>query len=132
MTIELLKLKIHQICTFLLIETPSTRLTDIFGKKKDKLRPRFTPDAHGLRGGLSWRVVIEDHGGAASASSTSSGGGGVRRTSAPAVMATSSSAAGVFPLAASRLPPPPQHSEHDAFLAISPDSVLVVQASVMH
>ena len=69
-------------------------VADIFGKKKDKLRPRFTPDAHGLRGALSWRVVIEDHGAAAASSGGSSGGGGTRRTSAPAVMGNSPSSSG--------------------------------------
>ena len=54
--------------------------SDIFGKKKDKLRPRFTPDAHGLRGGLSWRVVIEDHGGAAQAAASSNSSGNDTRS----------------------------------------------------
>lgn len=35
--------------------------TDLFTtKKKDKGRPRFSPDTSGLRGALSWRVVAED------------------------------------------------------------------------
>ena len=29
-------------------------------KKKDKTKPRFTPDCAGLKGALSWRVVAED------------------------------------------------------------------------
>ena len=33
---------------------------NLFGKKKDKTRPRFTPDMSSLRGALSWRVVVEN------------------------------------------------------------------------
>jgi len=34
---------------------------DLFStKKKDKGRPRFSPDTSGLRGAVSWRVVAED------------------------------------------------------------------------
>ena len=36
-------------------------IADLFAtKRKDKLRPRFSPDTAGLRGALSWRVVAED------------------------------------------------------------------------
>ena len=76
----------------------------LFGKKKDKSRPRFTPESAGLRGALSWRVVVEDHGSPASSISpptsnlTSTGGQSKK-----------------FP------------SEVDAFLAISPDTVIVTQ-----
>ncbi len=66
---------------------------DLFGKKKDKLRPRFSPDTAGLRGALSWRVVVEDCGGDA-ASGT--------------------------------------NKELESFLAVSPDSLAVVQDSCHH
>ena len=35
-------------------------LFPVSSRKKDKSRPRFTPDCAGLRGALSWRVVAED------------------------------------------------------------------------
>ena len=35
-------------------------LFTISAKKKDKTKPRFTPDCAGLKGALSWRVVAED------------------------------------------------------------------------
>lgn len=32
----------------------------IFSKKKEKVKPRFIPDALGVQGALSWRIVAED------------------------------------------------------------------------
>ncbi len=67
------------------------RSKGLFGKKKDKLRPRFSPDTSHLRGALSWRIVVEDCG----------------------------NASGITP-------------EIEAFLAISPDSLIVVQDNSHH
>ena len=62
--------------------------SDIFAsKRKDKLRPRFSPDSCGLGGALSWRVVAEDCS---------------------------------------------SKTEVEAFIGISPDSVIVVQDNCHH
>ncbi|XP_059096589.1 signal-induced proliferation-associated 1-like protein 2 isoform X2 [Tigriopus californicus] len=85
----------------------------LFGKKKDKSRARFLPEAAGLRGALSWRVVVEDYG-----SST--------KTKSRSNMVTSnqnySSSKGTVALPV----------EIEALVAISPDSILVIQESHQH
>eukprot|EP00094_Tigriopus_californicus_P010965 TCALIF_10579-PA protein Name:"Similar to Sipa1l2 Signal-induced proliferation-associated 1-like protein 2 (Mus musculus)" AED:0.22 eAED:0.33 QI:0/0/0/0.66/1/1/9/0/732 len=87
--------------------------TCLFGKKKDKSRARFLPEAAGLRGALSWRVVVEDYG-----SST--------KTKSRSNMVTSnqnySSSKGTVALPV----------EIEALVAISPDSILVIQESHQH
>ncbi len=90
----------------------------MFSKKKDKLRPRFSPDAGGLRGALSWRVVVEDHG------RNGPNGGGSNRRGAPTTAAMMT-----LHHQYQKLPPP---AELEAFLAVSPDSVVVLQDNVHH
>ena len=82
---------------------PGSKFNLFATKRKDKLRPRFSPDTSGLQGALSWRVVAED---CSTRSPTETdhlrGGGLMTRSVAHA-------------------------SEVDAFIGISSDSLLLVQ-----
>ena len=72
-------------------------------KRKDKLRPRFSPDTSGLQGALSWRVVVEDCSTRSPSNMGNLRGGGLMTRSVA------------------------HTSEVDAFIGISSDSLLLVQ-----
>ena len=82
---------------------PGSKFNLFATKRKDKMRPRFSPDTSGLQGALSWRVVVEDCSTRLPTETGNLRGGGLMTRSVA------------------------HTSEVDAFIGISSDSLLLVQ-----
>ena len=82
---------------------PGSKFNLFATKRKDKMRPRFSPDTSGLQGALSWRVVVEDCSTRSPSGACNLRGGGLMTRSVA------------------------HTSELDAFIGISSDSLVLVQ-----